>query len=379
MFLFVIFADKDIDFVTYFPKTFVNFTNMNKNEIFAIGLMSGTSLDGIDLVYVKFLKDDDRFFEILHAETVGYAKEWKQLLQHAIHFSSEELLNLDTTYGKHLGAVLHNFIQHYKIKVIDFIASHGHTILHQPEKGITLQIGSGKEIAKITQQKVVCDFRTQDVNLGGQGAPLVPIGDELLFSQYDYCLNLGGFSNISFKKNNERIAFDICPVNIVLNHYANKIGLAYDAFGKIASQGKINELLLVQLNALDFYKTAAPKSLGLEWVQKEIFPLIDAVEEAVPAILRTFVAHVAIQVSKIIKDSEAVLITGGGVFNSFLMQEIESQSTIKIVQISDTLINYKEALIFAFLGMLKIDNQVNCLKSVTGACKNHSAGVVFLP
>lgn len=379
MFLFVIFEGKDIDFVTYFPKTFVNFTNMNKNEIFAIGLMSGTSLDGIDLVYVKFLKEDYSFFEILHAETVSYAKEWKQLLQNAIHFSSEELLNLDTIYGKHLGGVLHNFIQNYKIEVIDFIASHGHTILHQPEKGITLQIGSGKEIAKITQQKVVCDFRTQDVNLGGQGAPLVPIGDELLFSKYDYCLNLGGFSNISFKKNNERIAFDICPVNIVLNHYANKIGLEYDASGKVASRGKINELLLRQLNSLDFYKTAPPKSLGLEWVQKEIFPLIDAMEECVPSILRTFVAHVAIQISKIIKDSEAVLITGGGVFNSFLIQEIESQSNIKIAQISDAVINYKEALIFAFLGMLKTDNQVNCLKSVTGACKNHSSGVVFLP
>ena len=377
--IIIIFCDKDIDFVTYFQETFVNFTIMNKKEIFAIGLMSGTSLDGIDLVYVKFLKNEYSFFEIIHAETVSYTTEWKLLLQQAIHLSSDALLDLDVVYGKHLGSVLVDFILNYKITEIDFIASHGHTVLHQPEEGITLQIGSGVEIAKITQQKVVSDFRTQDVKLGGQGAPLVPIGDELLFSKYDFCLNLGGFSNVSFKKESKRIAFDICPVNIVLNHYANKIGLEYDADGSIASEGQLNKSLLEKLNTLAFYTKEAPKSLGLEWVQQEIFPLIDAIEEDVASILRTFVAHIAIQISKIIKDSDSVLITGGGVFNSFLMQEIENYSNIEIVQASDAVINYKEALIFALLGLLKVDNQINCLKNVTGAHKNHSSGVVCLP
>lgn len=375
----MIFCDKDIDFVTYFQETFVNFTIMNKKEVFAIGVMSGTSLDGIDLVYVKFLKKEYSFFEIIHTETVSYTKEWKQVLKQAILLSSKELLDLDVIYGKHLGSVLVNFISNYKITEIDFIASHGHTILHQPEEGITLQIGSGSEIAKITQQKVVSDFRTQDVNLGGQGAPLVPIGDELLFSKYDFCLNLGGFSNVSFKKESKRIAFDICPVNIVLNHYANKIGLEYDENGSIASEGYLNRSLLEKLNTLAFYNKEAPKSLGLEWVQQEIFPLIDAIEEDISSVLRTFVAHIAIQISKIIKDSDSVLITGGGVFNSFLIQEIQNYSNIKIVQATDTLINYKEALIFALLGVLKVDNQINCLKSVTGAHKNHSSGVVCLP
>jgi anhydro-N-acetylmuramic acid kinase len=379
MFLFVIIDFKDIDFVTQFQQTFIIFTDMNEKEIFAIGLMSGTSLDGIDLVYIKFLKNKHTSFEILHSETIAYAKEWKELLQQALSFSSEELFNLDGTYGKFLGNIIQSFIEKYKIKNIDFIASHGHTVLHQPHKGITLQIGSGAEIAKITKQKVVCDFRTQDVALGGQGAPLVPIGDALLFPEYDFCLNLGGFSNVSFRKENARVAFDICPVNIVLNFYANKMGLEYDASGKIASEGKINEQLLEQLNALDFYKTAAPKSLGLEWVQKEILPLIDACKITISSVLSTFVEHIAMQIASVIKNSNSVLITGGGVFNSFLMQRIEKHSHIKIKQSSDALINYKEALIFAFLGMLKIDNQINCLKSVTGARKNHSSGVIFLP
>ena len=375
----MIFCVKDIDFVTHFQETFVNFTIMNKKEIFAIGVMSGTSLDGIDLVYVKFLKNEYSFFEIIHAETVSYTAEWKQILQQAIHLSSPALLDLDVVYGKYLASVLVDFIANYKIKEIDFIASHGHTVLHQPEEGITLQIGSGAEIAKITQQKVVYDFRTQDVKYGGQGAPLVPIGDELLFSEHDFCLNLGGFSNVSFRKEGKRIAFDICPVNIVLNHYASKIGLEYDADGNIASEGKLNTPLLEKLNALAFYTKEAPKSLGLEWVQQEIFPLIDAIEEDVASVLRTFVAHIAIQISKIIKDSDSVLITGGGVFNSFLMQEIENYSNIEIVQASDAVINYKEALIFALLGLLRVDNQINCLKNVTGAHKNHSSGVVCLP
>lgn len=349
------------------------------NETFAIGVMSGTSLDGIDLVYVCFDNEDYGNFKIIHAETIQYSKEWKQLLQNAIFSDKDALQQLDVTYGQFLGDILNNFISNYKIVKIDFIASHGHTILHQPQKGITLQIGSGQEIAKITKQKVVCDFRTQDVKLGGQGAPLVPIGDELLFSEYDFCLNLGGFSNVSYNKDNIRTAFDICPVNIVLNFYANKLGLEYDASGTIASEGNINETLLKKLNSLAFYQQKPPKSLGLEWVQKNIFPLIDELETDVPSILRTFVAHIALQISKVIYKNDKVLITGGGVFNTFLMDEIRQYSKSQISLPAKELIDYKEALIFAFLGLLKVDNKINCLQSVTGASKDHSSGVLFYP
>jgi len=351
---------------------------MNDNEVFVIGVMSGTSLDGIDLVYVKFLKDNYKDFEILTSETVAYSKKWKDTLQMAIGFSSDRLALLDVEYGVFLGEVLNAFIADNKLKRIDFIASHGHTILHEPAKGVTLQIGAGQEIARVTNKKVVCDFRTQDVALGGQGAPLVPIGDQLLFSDYDYCLNLGGFSNVSFDENGKRIAYDVCPVNIVLNYYVNKLGLAYDDAGKIASKGSVNQALLEQLNALEFYKIAPPKSLGLEWVQKNIFPLIDDLETDISTILRTFVEHISVQLSAVIK-SDSVLITGGGAFNTFLISRLGAVLGVKLVLINKELIDFKEALIFAFLGVLRVDNQVNCLKSVTGASEDHSSGEIFYP
>jgi len=352
---------------------------MKEDNVFVIGLMSGTSLDGIDLVYVKFNRNNYANFKILASNTISYTKKWKDDLQNAISFSDEKLAKLDVNYGNLLGNVINSFVDRYKIDEIDFIASHGHTVFHQPEKGITLQVGCGQEIAKITNLKVVCDFRTQDVLLGGQGAPLVPIGDEFLFTGFDYCVNLGGFVNVSFKENQQRIAFDVCPVNIVLNHYVLKLGFEYDDGGKIASKGKVNQDLLEKLNQLDFYKKVPPKSLGLEWVKENIFPLIDKEEEDIPTILRTFVEHAAQQIGKVIYQNNSVLVTGGGVFNSFLMSRIEYFSKSKIQIQEKELIDYKEALIFAFLGVLRVENKINCLQSVTGASKDHSSGVIFYP
>ncbi|WP_299675146.1 anhydro-N-acetylmuramic acid kinase [uncultured Tenacibaculum sp.] len=349
-----------------------------QNEFrYAIGLMSGTSLDGLDLVYVKFNNFDYKDFQIIHAETKAYNTNLKSILSNAIRLNKKKLQEVNDDYGVYLGKCVNEFIEKFNIETVDFIASHGHTVFHQPDKGITLQIGNGEKIAEETNIQVVYDFRTQDVNLGGQGAPLVPIGDKLLFNEYDFCVNLGGFANVSFENDKERIAFDICPVNIVLNFYVRKLGFDYDNNGKIASKGKINSDLLNKLNALDFYKKIPPKSLGLEWVQEKVFPLIDDLEKDIPTILKTFVKHSAIQISKVIKSSNRVLITGGGVYNTFLIQEIENITQTKIHLASKNLIEYKEALIFAFLGLLKLNGEVNCLKSVTGASEDHSSGVVF--
>ena len=377
--IFVKINVKDTFFVAYFQQSFVIFTYMNKDFYFIIGLMSGTSLDGIDLVYVKFDKKDAKYFSIIASDTISYSDYWREKLKLAIDFCKDKIKDLDISYGKLLGEEINLFIKKNKIKIIDFIASHGHTILHQPDDGITLQIGNGRVISDLTNQQVICDFRTQDVKLGGQGAPLVPIGDELLFANYDFCVNLGGFANVSFKEKDKRVAFDICPVNIVLNHYVEKLGFEYDDKGKIAFGGKINTVLLQKLNALEFYKKTPPKSLGMEWVQEKILPIIDEFETDIPSILRTFIEHSSIQIGKIIYENESVLLTGGGVFNDFLIRRLEFHSKRKVKIPSSKLINYKEALIFAFLGLLRAENQVNCLKSVTGATKNHSSGVIFNP
>jgi len=354
---------------------------MIKHEYNIIGVMSGTSLDGIDLVYAKFCLDETWSFEIVHAQTVEYHSYWYDTLKELVNKSIKELKEIDTNYTEYLANVIKNFITKYQIKNIDAICSHGHTALHQPENKLTYQIGNKPVLAQLLKEIVVCDFRVQDVELGGQGAPLVPIGDELLFSEFDFCLNLGGFANISMNFKGTRIAYDICPVNIVLNHYVGKFGFNYDDEGKIASKGNISVDLLNQLNALDFYKATYPKSLGLEWVNTNIFPLIDTLELEIQDILKTFVEHIAIQIASEInkKNTSTVLITGGGVYNVYLIDRIKVHSIQKLIVPKKEVIEFKEALIFGFLGLQKLRNEVNCLRSVTGAIKDHSSGKIFLP
>ena len=354
---------------------------MKKNDYNIVGVMSGTSLDGIDLVYANFHFDGNWHFKMIHSETVGYPSSWEETLRNLVSYKLEDLKTIDAQYTPYLAEIINNFIQKHQLKGIDAVCSHGHTALHQPENGLTYQIGNLPILAELIRNKVVCDFRVEDVALGGQGAPLVPIGDALLFSEYGFCLNLGGFSNISTQFEENRMAYDICPVNIVLNWYAKQLGLDYDDEGKIASTGTIHAELLHKLNGLAFYKATYPKSLGLEWVDKTIFPLINAYEMEIKDILKTFVEHIAIQIASEInkKIDVSVLVTGGGAYNTYLMHRIKTLSKNKIIIPSKAIIEFKEALIFGFLGVLKLRNEVNCLKSVTGAIKNHSSGHIYLP
>ena len=343
---------------------------------FAIGLMSGTSLDGLDICYVKFSKSENWSFEILSAETISYDETWKLKLQNATQISAEDLLALDKEFGFFLGEKTQEFISKNNIINIDVIASHGHTVFHQPQRKFTLQIGDGRAIKILTNKTVVYDFRSQDVLLGGNGAPLVPIGDELLFSEFDACLNLGGFSNISLKKNKERIAFDISPVNVVLNFFAEKLGENYDKNGDFAKDGNINLEILEQLNVLEFYQKSHPKSLGIEFVKAEIFPLLK--DETPENILASFTEHIAIQIAKVFNENhlKKVLVTGGGTFNSYLIEKIREKSATEIIIPDEKIINFKEALIFALMGVLRMNNEINVLCSATGSSENHSSGIV---
>jgi anhydro-N-acetylmuramic acid kinase len=353
---------------------------MIKTEYKVVAVMSGTSLDGIDVIYASFNFHEDWSFKIYHAETLKYSTEWNTNLSTLVDNSLEELKELDFAYSEYLANAIKSFITKHNLSEIDFVSSHGHTALHQPDKGLTYQIGNQQILAEMLNRKVICDFRMQDVEYGGQGAPLVPIGDKLLFHNYDYCLNLGGFANVSFEKNNRRVAFDICPVNVVINHYVSKINLEYDDRGRIASKGNIHQGLLEQLNQLEFYKQSAPKSLGLEWVKAHIFPTVDRFELKIEDILRTFTEHIATQIAIVLKDKVSkTLITGGGAYNDFLIEQLKLKTQSKIIIPDNQIIEFKEALVFGLLGILRDRNEVNCLKSVTGAIKDHSSGKILIP
>ena len=353
---------------------------MFKQNYNVIGVMSGTSLDGVDLAHISFTKNSDWNYEILETETVSYSEEWLNKLKLAVNFSEYQLEELNINYTHLLAEIINDFITKNTIENLDAVCSHGHTILHKPNLGYTLQIGNLQIISELINQNVVCDFRVQDVELGGQGAPLVPIGDKLLFFEHDYCLNLGGFSNISFDTDGKRIAFDISPVNTVLNFYANVLGFPYDDKGTNSKSGKLNNDLLEKLNNISFYKLPYPKSLGIEFVNEHIFPLIDSFEIPTVDKMKTFVEHIAIQISRVVdKENSSLLITGGGVYNDFLIDCIRKHlSETKIVIPDEKTIEFKEALIFAFLGVLKLRNEVNVLSTVTGASKNHSSGKIYM-
>lgn len=354
------------------------FAFMIKNNYSVVGVMSGTSLDGVDLVYAQFEYRDTWDFKIICAETVSYSESWYSVLKQLVTCSLDELKSIDDDYTVYLADVIKRFIIENKIEHIDAVCSHGHTALHRPENNLTYQIGNLPILAEILNETVVCDFRTQDVALNGQGAPLVPIGDELLFSEYDYCLNLGGFANISNHKLGERIAYDICPVNIVLNKYAEQLGYKYDDRGKIAASGQLIEVLDAALNNLSFYKENQPKSLGLEWVNRHVFPLIESLKYKEEDVLFTFSNHIATQIASVIETGSNVLVTGGGAYNDYVISKIKSIRDIDLVIPNKNLVEFKEALIFAFLGILKLRNENNCLKSVTGASKDHSSGNIYL-
>ncbi|MEI6346765.1 MAG: anhydro-N-acetylmuramic acid kinase [Bacteroidota bacterium] len=348
-------------------------------EYRVIGLMSGTSLDGLDIAYCKFAFNNEHWtYEIVKATTIDYNQSWRGQLSDADLLSGNDLWRLHVQLGHYFGKQVKEFISNNEFQV-DFVCSSGHTVFHRPELGYTAQIGDGASIAAECGIDTICDFRSSDVAFGGQGAPLVPIGDKLLFSNYDYCLNIGGICNISFNHNNERIAWDVAPANMLLNYYASSINLLFDNNGDIAASGILNQPLLKMLNNIEYYHTQYPKSLGKEYVFENFINLIDKFEIPVADIMATICEHIAIEVSKSIYSTtnKRLLITGGGALNTYLISRIKAHSKHEVVIPEIKLIHYKEALIFGFLGVLRIECQENCLKEVTGALQNCISGAIY--
>ena len=290
--------------------------------------------------------------------------------------SAREFAAFHSAYGRYLGERVNDFLAETGLKP-QLIASHGSTVFHQPADKVMFQIGDGAAIAAVTGIPTVSDFRRLDIMLGGQGAPLVPIGDDLLFGDYDYCLNIGGFSNISYRKGEKRIAFDISAVNYVINRYCRLIGLEMDRDGLLACQGEVNQEVLDALNKLDYYSLPAPKSLGREWVENNIFPLLDNSGLRMEDLLRTYYEHCAQQLARVVKPGSWILVTGGGAYNPVLVNRMDKLSGCHLVLGTRELIEFKEALIFAFLGVLYVMDEPSCLRSVTGAAKDNIGGMLF--
>jgi len=348
---------------------------MQNKSMKIVGIMSGTSLDGLDLALCEFKRIDRHVtFDLLAAQTFEYTNEWKERLQTIFNSSAQNYFNLHSNYGAFIGKNVNNFLTKHH-QTADAIASHGHTIFHQPQYGFTTQIGCGASIAALTGITTACDFRSIDVSLSGQGAPLVPIGDRDLFFNYEACLNIGGIANISFTKNHQTSAFDICIANMALNYLSETIGLAYDNGGEMASKGSCNQNLLQSLLEL---KTKQ-QSLGREWFEKYFLPILISSSVALNDKLNTCVEYLAIQINECLQMNQiqSVLLTGGGAYNTFF-RTIKKLYNGKVEIPSDDVIQFKEAIIFAYLGYLRLNEQINTLSSVTKANRNSIGGAVYL-
>jgi anhydro-N-acetylmuramic acid kinase len=344
----------------------------------ALGIMSGSSLDGLDLALCDLSERHGRWSHaILKARTVPYPLALRQRLLKALHGSAFELAQLDADLGAFIGQAAKRFLRGERATVI---ASHGHTIFHQPRLGFSTQIGSGARIAAITGITTVCDFRSADVAAGGQGAPLVPLGERLLFPGYQAFLNLGGICNISLHGPRRIVGYDVCIGNQALNELAGEAGLPFDRDGALAQGNHFDADLLANLNRLPFHRQRPPKSLGREWFEEAVRPLINDRSEPVGKRLRTTVEHIAMQLAKALKPAEGpVLVTGGGARNRFLVERIAAHSRKVLVLPPAAVIDFKEALVFALLGVLRLRGEANALASVTGAKHDTVGGAVHRP
>jgi anhydro-N-acetylmuramic acid kinase len=358
----------------------------------AIGLMSGSSLDGLDIAMVTFTEIGGKWsFELDACTCIEYDKILQQQLMHATTLAAIDYHILDIEYATYLGNQINIFIEqnnlHHQVQII---ASHGHTTFHLPEKKLTAQLGNGATIAAITQLPVISDIRMLDVAFGGQGAPLVPIGDKLLFAGYDYYLNIGGIANITFINQNTTIAFDICAANKVLNMLAQQLGKDYDAGGNLAKAGQVNIDLLAVLNALDYYQLSYPKSLSNSYGENIVFTQISKFGCSVQDSLCTYIEHMCLQICTAVNYQNTLnnsntplkmLLTGGGACNTYLVQQLTQKlAAMQVALIIPTaqIVNYKEAIIMAFLGVLRWREEATVIKSVTGALKSSIGGALWL-
>jgi len=352
-----------------------------------IGLMSGSSLDGIDIVFAEFNETGGQWlYRVLAAGCEPYSNEWKSKLLKAKDLKAADYLALDTQYGRLTGQLVNKFILEHQLEhQVHLVVSHGHTVFHEPAKHLSAQLGDGASIAAITGLTVVSNLRSMDVALGGQGAPIVPMGERLLFPAYSRFLNIGGIANISFHTSGLCHAYDICPANRILNMLAAETGKEMDEGGAIARTGSVLTPLLEELNRLEYYSQKYPKSLDNRYGTDIIYPIIQQNTATIKDALRTYTEHIALQVASAVAQHETavspILITGGGAFNSFLIERIQAALAplgIEGLVPEKETVQYKEAIIMGLLGILRWRESATVLTSGTGASRSSSGGAMWL-
>jgi anhydro-N-acetylmuramic acid kinase len=354
---------------------------------YALGLMSGSSLDGLDIAYcrIEWADEEVKDWELLAAATMPYSEMWQARLaalpgQNALAFAKT-----DTYFAYYMGELVNAFIQKEEIERVDYIASHGHTIFHEPDRRYSTQIGKGSALAAITEKTVIADFRSHDVALNGEGAPLAPLADAYLFAGYTYYLNIGGIANISAPMEDGRwAAFDVAPANQVLNFLTKEIGMPYDLGGQLAAKGQVQTDLLTQLRAEDYYQQKYPKSLGNAWIRQNVWPLLTESPISLEDRLATVVELIALEVAASVEQlgqKGSMLVTGGGAFNDFLIKRLKAhlQSLqVKVVLPEREIIDFKEALLMALLGLLRLEGLPNSWPEVTGAKRPTINGGIYV-
>jgi len=354
-----------------------------------IGITSGNSLDGLDLVFAGLTEVRGKWtYEIKAAERKAYTIEWEGKLAGAVNLSARDYLLLHSEFGHYIGYAVKQFITDHQLDhQVHFIAAHGHTVFHMPSQKMTAQLGDGAAIAAVTGLPVISDLRAMDIALGGKGAPLVPVAEQLLFPDYRYRLNLGGNATISSSIDNNFIAFDICPCNYILDALAESLGKRFDEDGKLAAGGITDNALLESLNGLSYYGQDYPKTLAGKFGTGTVLPLIQGYQLSTQGKLNTYTQHIATQIAKAVvklqngpEQEQKLLLTGGGVFNSFLLQNIRGQLqpyNIEIITPDVQTITFRNALMMALLGTLRWRQEPNALSSVTGAERDSVGGALW--
>jgi anhydro-N-acetylmuramic acid kinase len=376
----------------FFILVYISFYSFAGMIYRVIGIMSGSSLDGLDIVFTELGETGGQwYYDIKHAETIGYPDEWVVKLKHATGLSAVEYLRLHAAYGRFIGERVNDFIEKYNLQhQVQLISSHGHTVFHEPVNRMTAQLGDGAAIAAVTGVNVVSDLRAMDMALGGQGAPIVPMGEKLLLSDYALLLNLGGIANISAATPNGYIAFDICPANRVLNMLAADAGLEYDKDGLLASKGFVRDEVLAKMNQQPYYTKPFPKSLANDFGTDVIYPMLKQANLSVPDALRSMVEHISIQHTRSLgrllntfKEAKPgrMLVTGGGAHNIFLMERLQASLGVMGITLDvpeARVIDYKEALIMALLGIQRWREENTVIHSATGASRSSIGGAVWI-